>query len=97
MSFEYEMGSNDLFASVSFGGGGRRERNKSPRSSSAPSRSPRPKPRPSRPRKDKRDKGTSWSQDFAKCIRSDDTWHGSDTPATDSVIGCAAKTTISRW
>lgn len=26
MSFEYEMGSNDLFANVSFGGGGRRER-----------------------------------------------------------------------
>lgn len=41
--------------------------------------------------------GPTWGDDFKNCIRTDDTWHGSDTPATDSVIGCAAKTTISRW
>jgi hypothetical protein len=30
-------------------------------------------------------------------MQTNDTWHGSETPATDSVIGCAATTTISRW
>lgn len=39
----------------------------------------------------------SWSQDFSNCVRTNDTWHGSETPATDTVLGCAATTTINHW
>lgn len=39
----------------------------------------------------------TWGQDFWNCIRQDSTWHGSQMPATDSVIGCGAKTLSGHW
>ncbi len=41
-------------------------------------------------------KSRSWGRAFKDCMRKDDTWQGSDTPATDTAIGCAAKATFER-
>ncbi len=88
MNYDLETAMTDLHSPVSFGGGGQGEggsRDRQERRNSFHQR---------RNAGRNESNGSSWGGRFKRCLKEDDTWHGSDTPATDSFIGCAGRATF---